>query len=1037
MVGAWCALSIAMEPASAARTLAQVDMGPLVALMGSAAGVLAVGVGLWQVHIMLTERRRRTGAQPSSTEPAGPAIPSFTEAQIRAARRDLLSEVRRIWITDQLDRSLATSSRIELGVAERPEAVQPPLRAIVRHPLEPDTRLTSAADIASIFHRLGRRLLILGQPGAGKTTLMLELARALLDEAELPPPDGQPPAPVPVVFKLASWTTERPALVDWLAEELHRTYGVTPRLGRAWVASDEIMPLLDGLDEVPDLEACVTAINEFRVEHGQAPLVVCSRTEQYESLGTQLELRSAIMILPLDRQQVRRYLVDLGASTAGLRATLRHDPSVWELLTSPLFLSFMVLTYRGRSSTAIGGAGSGHAWRRRVLADYVASRLADAADHEGTRRYTMEETVGWLSWLARGMSAHSQRTFQLDWLQPDWLADRTQWRLVSVGSALAAGVVTVLFLRPALNAANSFPFGTFVGDPGPATWALGVTAITVSVCGLFLWLVQSLGRRAAVRLGLLLGGGICLELSPWFIPGVGPAPQRGLVMASAAIVVLVPWLLMLPARRRSQRLVLAMAAAPAVGLVPWIFQTVLPGVSPLQAGLALVTVVGAGATLWCLLGMAARPAWRTAAIMVALASASIGGLGHSNLAVLLQYPELFQSAALAMVVVAVASTLLLALDLDPFGRLHLALVLLTFLATIMVTHSLGPPVRLEGALVVAAIVGLAPWLPIALDGARWPKRLAVLTAVLLTGMTIWISTLSLSSAATYGIGLGGAAVVAVSTYGKQIIPTDQIRWSWRSLGRRLRGAVFWGVAAGVLLAVGIVLFEVIQYEYGWIDVLSVLPTVFVYGILFGLAGSIVLLLAGGLDTQLVVARTAPGGEIAVSGQNAVISALLTGVLGLGVGSLAGVAYTALGALGWFGFSPPGSLPDIAWNALRGALGAAASNWESLWLVVGTVAMLVVGMRSGGAAYVRHHTLLAVLARSGAIDSDCRAFLDHVARLVLLRRRGGGFEFVHGLLQEYFAGLGPHRVAPVPELTGGPATSAGSRPVVEPSSTAAD
>ena len=44
------------------------------------------------------------------------------------------------------------------------------------------------------------KFLILGKPGGGKTTTLLELAEALLERAE-----GDSNAPIPVILELSSW----------------------------------------------------------------------------------------------------------------------------------------------------------------------------------------------------------------------------------------------------------------------------------------------------------------------------------------------------------------------------------------------------------------------------------------------------------------------------------------------------------------------------------------------------------------------------------------------------------------------------------------------------------------------------------------------------------------------------------------------------------------------------------------------------------------------------------------------------------------
>src|SRR6266567_3347087 len=121
-------------------------------------------------------------------------------------------------------------------------------------------------------------LLILGAPGSGKTTLLLELARDLLARAQ-----ANEQYPMPVVFNLSSWAMKQQPLVDWLVEELNTKYQVPRKLAQALLPADQILPLLDGLDEVAPTArtACIEAINTYRQEHALFPLVVCSRQADY------------------------------------------------------------------------------------------------------------------------------------------------------------------------------------------------------------------------------------------------------------------------------------------------------------------------------------------------------------------------------------------------------------------------------------------------------------------------------------------------------------------------------------------------------------------------------------------------------------------------------------------------------------------------------------------------------------------------------------------------------------------------------------
>jgi predicted NACHT family NTPase len=230
-------------------------------------------------------------------------------AQQADNRRRILKLVRKIWIDDYLKHSLDNLVRIELGLKENPSleenpnAVSRPWDAIVQQPGRTPRPLAPGQKMSAIFDELGQALLILGAPGAGKTTLLLELVRDLLDRAE-----QDASYPMPVVFHLSTWAVRRRPLVDWLVDELTERYHIPRKLAQAWTDAEQVLPLLDGLDEVaPEHRAaCVDAINAFRQQHGLVPLAVCCRMADYEALPTRMQLSGAILIQPLSRPQVRR-----------------------------------------------------------------------------------------------------------------------------------------------------------------------------------------------------------------------------------------------------------------------------------------------------------------------------------------------------------------------------------------------------------------------------------------------------------------------------------------------------------------------------------------------------------------------------------------------------------------------------------------------------------------------------------------------------------------------------------------------------------
>jgi NACHT domain len=250
-----------------------------VVILTAVAGWLA----LWQ-----WQRSKAETSQPTSGGPLtlSRQRPVTREEQARI-RQELLRQVRRTWIIGVLERSLAQVERIELGLAEQPDAIAHPWGTLLHPPGQPPQALPPGTTVAAIAGRFDAHLLILGAPGAGKTTLLLEYTRDLLDQA-----DGDPHAPIPVVLHLSAWPAQPPPLADWLAAELGLRYGVPKRVAGELVERDRLALLLDGLDEVPAERRaeCVQAINAFRTAHGGVPLVVCVRINEYQELAGQLRL---------------------------------------------------------------------------------------------------------------------------------------------------------------------------------------------------------------------------------------------------------------------------------------------------------------------------------------------------------------------------------------------------------------------------------------------------------------------------------------------------------------------------------------------------------------------------------------------------------------------------------------------------------------------------------------------------------------------------------------------------------------------------
>ncbi|MEL6165629.1 MAG: NACHT domain-containing protein, partial [Cyanobacteria bacterium J06628_3] len=187
---------------------------------------------------------------------------SNSESQnVRNPVQQKLLKVVNTEVESRINSSLHNRVYVVLNKEQNPSQVASPWEMEVKVGSQPKIRLQNT-EITTVFDReeIAGRLLILGQPGAGKTTMLLKLAEELMKRA-----DDNPSHPVPVLFSLSAWQKDNQSIKDWLIEQLKDKYGVRKDIGKQWVDNQEIIPLLDGLDEiaVERQKLCIRKINDF------------------------------------------------------------------------------------------------------------------------------------------------------------------------------------------------------------------------------------------------------------------------------------------------------------------------------------------------------------------------------------------------------------------------------------------------------------------------------------------------------------------------------------------------------------------------------------------------------------------------------------------------------------------------------------------------------------------------------------------------------------------------------------------------------
>ncbi len=233
----------------------------------------------------------------------------------------------------------------------------------------PDDLAGEGGELADVLARVPTgRLVVLGEPGAGKTMLMVRLVLDLLARR----PEG---GPVPFLASIASWNPAEQELRDWLAAQLlmgHPALATPPEgstepdQARALLASGLILPILDGLDEIPKevRGPAISRINDA-LRPGERIVVSC-RAQQYHDAvrpeeGVEVSFRAAaaVHLRPLDGDAVRRYLCDDAAGPAGkarwtpVLAVLGTEAPAGQALRTPLMVGLARAIYNGCSSFGV------------------------------------------------------------------------------------------------------------------------------------------------------------------------------------------------------------------------------------------------------------------------------------------------------------------------------------------------------------------------------------------------------------------------------------------------------------------------------------------------------------------------------------------------------------------------------------------------------------------------------------------------------------------------------------------------------------
>lgn len=360
--------------------------------------------------------------------------------------------------------------------------------------------------IANKFRAMERRrMVIVGGPGSGKTTLAVQLLLELIEP-------GNVAEPVPLLLTLAGWDTEKfPRLRDWLAERLAQDYPAlrTPALGPNMTTliaeGRHILLILDGLDELPvPARADVITLLNRSLDNEDQLILTCRTAEFGQAVHAAGDVVTSALVVepdPLTSAEAADYLTRCipplfmrmwEPVLTALRESRVSEPSepLAEIVSTPLGLWLVRTAYiaPGRNPSELLDPVLFPDPRslRAYLFDQLipaACRQALTSDSTGLssrsarRWYQPDHVRRWLGFLAYHLSCGSNRsTRDFSW----WLLARTT-RAITNKMAIGLGIVAGILFGGAAGLLAGLVFSVTVG------WGVTIIVSIPVMIGSGLW----------------------------------------------------------------------------------------------------------------------------------------------------------------------------------------------------------------------------------------------------------------------------------------------------------------------------------------------------------------------------------------------------------------------------------------------------------------------------------------------------------------------------------------------------------------------
>lgn len=359
----------------------------------------------------------------------------------KSSREKLLDEVKRE-VKAGRSQSLHKAVLLNLHADKPPQQFRRSWDIDLKIGSRPSVQVPQKAGIIQLFDRMGGKLVILGAVGAGKTTTLRELAAKLVNRAE-----NDANLPCPVLLNLASRKDDSVAIADWIIEQIQIKYNIPVNISQQWLAQQQLLPLLDGLDEIESElhENLIQRINKFIEDFQPKHLVICSSFEAYKNCQNRFRLQAAILLKPLTETQIREYLI--AARSRELWYNIEREPELLKLAKTPLLLSLLTLAYEEILIESWKRLPSTEAQRQYLLNAYIRRQMTREINQQWYpkgKEPRPEQIRYWLVWLAKKMETENLTEFSVEKITSSWLQTKQQQQMCLIGVIVITGLILSL-----------------------------------------------------------------------------------------------------------------------------------------------------------------------------------------------------------------------------------------------------------------------------------------------------------------------------------------------------------------------------------------------------------------------------------------------------------------------------------------------------------------------------------------------------------------------------------------------------------------